>query len=94
MKLSRELFWGANYDTIDWEKNYQWVICRVLEYGEIEDFRAARKHYGNNKIVEAATQAQSLDYKTIHFIHYIFNVPLDQFKCRNKILVFPQGRMY
>ncbi|MGL5889316.1 MAG: DUF6922 domain-containing protein [Bacteroidia bacterium] len=41
--------------------NYQWVICRVLDYGGIDDFRAARKHYGDAKIIEAATKARSLD---------------------------------
>jgi hypothetical protein len=94
MKFSRELFWGVNYDTIDWEKNYLWVIYRVLDCGGIEDFRAARKHYGDEKIVEAATEAKSLDIKTIHFIHHIFDVPLERFKCQNKIRVFPSERIY
>lgn len=94
MKLSREIFWDTNYDTIDWDKSYQWVICRVLEYGNIEDWREMRKYYGDKKIVEAATKARSLSIKTMHFIHHIFEVPLEKFRCYNSTLSDPIRWMY
>lgn len=46
MKLSREIFWDTNYDTIDWDKSYQWVICRVLDRGGIKDWHEIKKYYG------------------------------------------------
>jgi len=94
MNLSRELFWDTNYDTIDWEKNYQWVICRVLEYGGIADWREMRKHYGDAKIVDASTHARSLSIKTLYFIHHIFNIPLKNFRCYNSTLSDPIRWMY
>lgn len=94
MKLAREIFWDVNYDTIDWEKNYRWVICRVLEYGSINDWHEMRVYYGNTKIVEAATEAKSLSIKTVHFIHRIFNVPLEKFRCYNSTLSDPIHWMY
>lgn len=94
MKLSREIFWDVNYDTIDWEKNYQWVICRVLEYGGVVDWKEMRKHYGDRKIVESAVNARSLSIKTLHFIHHIFEVPLEKFRCYNSTLSDPIRWMY
>jgi hypothetical protein len=37
MLLARELFWDTNYEKINWKENYRWIICRVLEYGTMED---------------------------------------------------------
>ena len=83
MNLARQLFWDTNYDTINWEKNYQWIICRVLEYGTMDDWPQMRQHYGDEKIIEAAKSARSLSIKTLHFIHNIFNIPLKDFRCYN-----------
>lgn len=94
MKLSREIFWDVNYDSIDWDKSRDWVICRVLEYGSMEDWRAIRKYYGDNTIVEAAVTARSLSKKTMHFIHHIFNIPFEKFRCYNLALSNPLHWMY
>ena len=83
MKLSREIFWDTNYDTIDWDKNYQWVICRVLEYGGLIDWREMKLYYKESKIIESAINARSLSRKTVHFIHNIFDIPLEKFRCYN-----------
>lgn len=94
MKLARELFWDVNYDTIDWEKNYQWVICRVLEYGGINDWREIKKNYGVTKIIDAAINARSLSIKTVYFIHHIFNITLKKFRCYNSMHSDPIHWMY
>jgi len=43
MNLSREIFWDTNYNTINWNKHRQWVICRVLEYGSLNDWKQIKK---------------------------------------------------
>lgn len=83
MQLSRKLFWDVNYDTIDWEKNYQWVICRVLDRGGLNDWNEIRQHYGWPKILEAAKSARYLSKKTVYFLSAVFNVPLTEFRCYN-----------
>lgn len=94
MNLPRSLFWDTNYDTIDWEKNSQYVICRVLEYGSLEDWHEMKAHYGVEKIIEAATSARSLSYKTMHFIANIYEVPLEKFRCYNSTHSDPIHWMY
>ena len=94
MQLSKELFWDVNYDTIDWGKNYQWVICRVLEYGKMVDWHEMKKHYGVPKIIESAINARSLSIKTVHFIHHIYEVPLEKFRCYSSMHSDPIHWMY
>lgn len=94
MNLSREIFWDVNYDTIDWEKNYQWVICRVLDRGSLNDWREIKKHYGNSKMIEAAQNARYLSKKTVYTISAIFNIPLTQFRCYNLMQSQPEQWIY
>jgi hypothetical protein len=54
MQLSRELFWDTSCETADWEKSYQYVVCRVLEYGKLEDWKVMGHHYGDQKIIDSA----------------------------------------
>lgn len=83
MTLSKEIFWDVDYSKIDYEKSADWVICRVLEYGSLKDWKAIRANYGIEKIINAATSSRSISIKTMHFIHNFFNVPLTQFRCYN-----------
>lgn len=83
IKLSRTLFWDTNYETIDWKKNYRWVICRVLDRGSLHDWHALKKMYTQKQIIKAATEARYLSKKTVHWLHHIFNLPLTNFRCYN-----------
>lgn len=83
MKLARELFWDTDYTTIDWDKNSQWVICRVLDRGGLEDWHEIKRYYGIDRILEAAKTARYLSKKTIYFLSAIFEIPLTEFRCYN-----------
>jgi hypothetical protein len=94
MKLSREIFWDVNYDTIDWEKNYQWVICRVLDRGSLQDWKEVKRHYGTQKMLEAAKQARYLSKKTVYTLSAIFNIPLAEFRCYTLMQSQPEQWIY
>ena len=83
MNLSKEIFWDVDYTKLDYDKSANWVICRVLEYGGLYDWKEIRKYYGIEKIKKAAITARSISIKTMHFIHNFFNVPLTDFRCYN-----------
>ena len=82
--LDHTLFWDTDLTQLDWEKNANAIIVRVIERGALEDFRKVRKYYGDEKIKEATTTARSLSKKTLSFISAIFEVPLIQFRCYKK----------
>ena len=94
MKLSREIFWDTNYDTIDWDKSWQWIICRVLDRGGIKDWHQIKKYYGNEKIIESAKNARYLSKKTVHFISNLFDIPLNEFRCYRLMQSHPEHWIY
>jgi hypothetical protein len=83
MNLSKEIFWDTNYDAIDWDKSYQWVICRVLDRGSLKDWFQIKENYGIEKILAVAQDAKYLSKKTIYFLSAIYTIPLTQFRCYN-----------
>ena len=59
----RPLFWDVDL-TADHLKNHpQWVLRRVLQYGDWEDVHRARKHFGDDAVREAADH-RSVDART------------------------------
>ncbi len=79
--LSPSLFWDTDPVFIDWEKNADAIIVRILERGKLADFREIRRYYGDEKIIIASKKSKSLSKKTLNFISAIFEVPLTQFRC-------------
>ena len=94
MKLARELFWDTDFDTIDWDKNYQWVICRVLDRGGLNDWHEMKRYYGIERILEAAKTARYLSKKTVHFLSNAFEIPLTDFRCYNLMQSQPEQWIY
>lgn len=86
--LSPYLFWDCNQKTVDYKKNYAFVIERVLERGSLSDWQRIKTFYGLEKIKEAALNAKLLTERTLSFCSVVFNVPQNKFKCYGKSM-FP-----
>lgn len=80
-ELSDYLFWDTDRSLVDWEKHADSVIIRVLERGNLEDFREIRRYYGDEKIKETALQTKYLSAQTLSFISFFFNLPKTEFEC-------------
>ena len=79
--LRQSLFWDVDYTTIQWNKNFRFVIERVLERGTFDEWQEIKRYYGLEKIKEAALQARWLDNTTLAFCSAIFHIPKEQFRC-------------
>lgn len=79
--LRRQLFWDVNYDSVQWNNNYRFVIERVLERGTFDEWQEIKQHYGLDKIKETALQARWLDNTTLAFCSNYFQIPKEQFRC-------------
>ncbi|MBS1641089.1 MAG: hypothetical protein JSR11_01305 [Bacteroidetes bacterium] len=83
MKLLKDktLFWEANLDTIDAEKNKQYIIERVFERGTSKNIKELLYFYDINTIKQAIKQARWFDAKTMYFLSVYFDIPLEQMRC-------------
>lgn len=79
--LRPTLFWDVDYDAIQWNRNYRFIIERVLERGTFDEWQTIKQYYGLEKIKEAALQARWLNKKVWHFCSLYFGEPLENFRC-------------
>ena len=75
------LFGDTDVNLVDWGKNANTVIIRVLERGNLDDFRELRRYYDDEKIKYAVTTARSVFKKAVHFTSAFYQIPLENFRC-------------
>lgn len=59
--LPRHLLWEYDYDSFNFDKGYRLVIERVVERGNIDDWRNILWYYGKEKILEVVNWSRQLD---------------------------------
>jgi hypothetical protein len=79
--LSAHLFWDVNPDSLDMEKDFRFVLTRVLGYGVMKDWMQLFEHFGIERIASEAKRIRSLDDKSLHFIAHMSGSNLEEFKC-------------
>ena len=94
MNLNRNLFWDVDFDSINWDKKYKWVIVRVFERGDVEDIRQCRRYYGDEKIRETLVSAKWLPLVTIYLACAILDNNLTDYRCYNLAQSNPQHWIY
>ena len=55
--MSDVLFWDVDKSQTDMEKYPAFIIQRVLEYGDWQDWKLILSYYGLNRIVDVCTPA-------------------------------------
>ncbi len=81
LKLTKTLFWDIDLKQIDWQKHHDFVIGRVLLYGDENDFVKIKKMYGLPAIKKAVIKTKNFDKKSLNFWSVIFNIPKNKFLC-------------
>ena len=80
-KFSRNLFWDAGADVLDFEKNKKFVVQRVLERGTVGDMREMFSVYGFDDVVKTAKTLRSLDPRALSFVVNLSGEPRESFRC-------------
>lgn len=89
--INKNLFWDVNFNELYYEKDADFIIERVLNYGDEKDFFKAVKIYGLAKIKNVARKTNYTSRKNINFWSIIFDIPLNSFKCEKKFLAKKQS---
>ena len=79
--FSKYLFWDANPATVDLERNSPYVVQRVLEYGELSDWRLLLEYYGLERIVEISKQLRTLNPKALSFLCVVSGTREEDYRC-------------
>jgi hypothetical protein len=76
--LDKRIFWDINPQKLDWQKNRQFIVERVLTRGFTEDVRAIFKMYSKEQLKDAVIKSKTLDKKTANFMSIYLNIPLEK----------------
>jgi len=79
--FSNNLFWDVSYDDIDFENHAGFIVQRVLEFGDYQDWLLLKEQYGLDKIVSLAKQVRSLFPEALSFICAISHTRPEEYRC-------------
>jgi hypothetical protein len=70
----KSIFWDVDPNQLNLTANSEFIISRVLNYGDIADYRWALKFYGPKKIRHSVEAGKQLDNKSTVFWRQYFNL--------------------
>lgn len=79
--FQKRIFWDVDFEKIDYDAKANFVIERVFERGDVEDIRACRRYYGDEKVTEALLNAKFLPLHSIYFASAVIDKPIEEFRC-------------
>ena len=71
--ISDTLLWEYDLKTFHWDKSYKIVIERVLERGNLKEWKEIFKFYGKEKILETIDWSAQLKKKDKEFSRFFLN---------------------
>lgn len=84
-QLDKTLFWEVRFKDLNIEKNADFIIERVLSFGDVKDYHLLQKMYDYEKIKKVAIKANYPNKKSVNFWSIIFDIPLNSFLCIKKL---------
>ena len=82
--LRRSLLWDVEDKKLDFEKDAQFIIGRVLDFGNLKEWKIIEKFYGIEKIKKVAQNHIFFDRRSANFWAMVLNIPLENLKCTKK----------
>jgi hypothetical protein len=79
--FDKRIFWDVNFENLDYDKKYKFVIERVFERGDVPDIRNCRRYYGDDLIREVLLNAKFLSKTTLYLAAAVIDRPIEEFRC-------------
>ena len=58
-KYRKALFWDTNFESLDWQRNSEWIIQRVFEYGNQGEIEETIRFYDKDKVADVLLGIQN-----------------------------------
>jgi hypothetical protein len=79
----RKFFWEYDGNVIDVQKNWFFIIERLLEYGDFGAVKWSLQYFGQDKFIEVVKTSRNISKKTASMWQNYFNFPKEEIKCMN-----------
>lgn len=87
--LSKMLFWDIDIKSFNLEQHARYLIQRVLEYGQWNDWKLICDYYGKSRIVDECKKMRTLDPRALSFICCISETSKEDYRCYHIALSNP-----
>jgi len=77
----RKYFWDIAVENLDLQEKSDYIITRLLEFGNIEVLRWLKKTYSDKLINDVVKKSKVLSAKSANFYGYYFNIPVKEILC-------------
>jgi hypothetical protein len=77
----KRIFWDVNFENLDYDKKYKFVIERVFERGDVPDIRNCRRYYGDKLVAEVLLSAKFLPEMRMYLAAAVIDRPIEDFRC-------------
>lgn len=88
--FSTNLFWDVDESHLDLKNNKRFIIQRVVEYGNLQDWNIIKKFYGIPVIGEEMKKARTLDDISLSFLSMATGIKKEEFRCYTTKQSHPQ----
>jgi len=88
------VFGDVNFETLEYDDKYKFVIERVFERGDVQDISNCRRFYGDDKIREVLVDAKWLRLETIYLAAAILDNEILDYRCYNRALLYKRQLSY
>ena len=79
--FDKRIFWDVDFENLDYDKKYKFVIERVFERGDVPDIRNCRRYYGDDLVADALINAKYLSNMTLYLAAAVIDRPIEEFRC-------------
>lgn len=80
----KKYFWDVDFSKLDKEAYSQFIIERILEYGDEKAIKWMKKNFKLNEIKTVICQSKNLSLRSANFWQIIFNLNKNDILCLKK----------
>jgi len=81
LNIRSSLFWDVDPDILSEENNRTLIIERVLNLGNLEEWKEIVRYYGLETIKAEVVKAGDLFPKTVAFVESYLKIPKKELRC-------------
>jgi len=83
-KFLKKYFWDVEFSKLNKTVHSQFIIERILEYGDEKAVKWLRENFSPQKIKNVLTTSKILSQKSANFWQIIFNLKREKILCLKK----------
>ncbi|MBU1045617.1 hypothetical protein KJ616_00655 [Patescibacteria group bacterium] len=80
----QKYFWDVDFSTVDKKQHSQFVIERILEYGDKKSIKWMKDNFSSEEIKKTLSVSKNLSRKSANFWQLIFGLDKDKILCLKK----------